>query len=154
MISEVGIVAETIASILQNKGNTIWSVGPEEMVYDAIALMADKGIGALLIISEGKLVGIFSERDYARKIILQGRSSKSTLVREIMTSSPVTVTPDHTVDECMRIITHHRVRHLPVMDGDRLLGVISIGDLINAIIAAQAQTIDHLHTYITGKYPA
>jgi CBS domain-containing protein len=147
-------MAETIASILRNKGSEIWSVDPEETVYDAIALMAEKGIGALLILSEGKLVGVFSERDYARKIILQGRSSKSTRVREIMTGDPVTVTADHTVDECMRIITHHRVRHLPVMDGDRLLGVISIGDLVNAIIAAQAQTIDHLHTYITGGYPS
>jgi CBS domain-containing protein len=145
---------QTIAAILQNKGGDIWSVGPDETVYDAIAMMADKGIGALLIISNGKLVGIFSERDYARKIILQGRSSKNTKVREIMTGSPVTVTLDHTVDECMRIITHHRVRHLPVMDGDRLLGVISIGDLVNAIIAEQAQTIDHLRTYITGGYPA
>jgi CBS domain-containing protein len=147
-------MTETIASILRNKGREIWSIDPEETVYDAIAMMADKGIGALLILSEGKLVGVFSERDYARKIILQGRSSKSTRVREIMTGDPVTVTPEHTVDECMRIITHHRVRHLPVMDGDKLLGVISIGDLVNAIIASQAQTIDHLHTYITGGYPA
>jgi CBS domain-containing protein len=147
-------MAETIASILRNKGRDIWSVSPEETVYDAIAMMADKGIGALLIISDGKLVGIFSERDYARKIILQGRSSKNTKVWEIMTGSPVTVTANHTVDECMRIITHNRVRHLPVMDGDKLLGVISIGDLVNAIIEAQAQTIDHLHTYITGRYPA
>jgi len=147
-------MTETIASILRNKGREIWSIDPDQTVYDAIALMAEKGIGALLILSEGKLVGVFSERDYARKIILQGRSSKSTRVREIMTGDPVTVTPEHTVDECMRIITHHRVRHLPVMDGDRLLGVISIGDLVNAIIASQAQTIDHLHTYITGGYPA
>jgi CBS domain-containing protein len=147
-------MSETIASILRSKGREIWSVNPEETVYDAIALMAEKGIGALLIISEGKLIGVFSERDYARKIILQGRSSKSTRVREIMTGDPVTVTAEHTVDECMRIITHHRVRHLPVMDGDRLLGVISIGDLVTAIIASQAQTIDHLHTYITGSYPA
>jgi len=147
-------MTETIASILRNKGREIWSIDPDQTVYDAIALMAEKGIGALLILSEGKMVGVFSERDYARKIILQGRSSKSTRVREIMTGDPVTVTPEHTVDECMRIITHHRVRHLPVMDGDRLLGVISIGDLVNAIIASQAQTIDHLHTYITGGYPA
>jgi CBS domain-containing protein len=147
-------MTETIASILRNKGSEIWSIDPDQTVYDAIALMAEKGIGALLILSEGKLVGVLSERDYARKIILQGRSSKSTRVREIMTGDPVTVTPDHTVDECMRIITHHRVRHLPVMDGDRLVGVISIGDLVNAIIESQAQTIDHLHTYITGGYPA
>src|SRR5579864_7348130 len=147
-------MSETIASILRNKGSEIWSISPDQTVYDAIALMAEKGIGALLIISDGKLVGVFSERDYARKIILQGRSSKTTSVREIMTGDPVTVTAEHTVDECMRIITHHRVRHLPVMDGDKLLGVISIGDLVNAIIAAQAQTIDHLHTYITGGYPS
>ena len=147
-------MTETVASILRNKGREIWSIDPDQTVYDAIAMMAEKGIGALLILSEGKLIGVFSERDYARKIILQGRSSKSTRVREIMTGDPVTVTADHTVDECMRIITHHRVSHLPVMDGDRLLGVISIGDLVNAIIASQAQTIDHLHTYITGGYPA
>ena len=147
-------MAETIASILESKTGDIWTVDPEATVYDAIAMMAEKSIGALLILSEGKLVGIFSERDYARKIILQGRSSRNTRVREIMTGSPVTVTPVHTVDECMRIITHHRIRHLPVIEGDRLVGVISIGDLVNAIIAAQAHTIDQLHTYITGKYPA
>jgi CBS domain-containing protein len=147
-------VAEKIVSILNNKDNHIWSVDPQTTVYDAIALMADKAIGALLVISDGKLVGIISERDYARKIILHGRSSKDTLVAEIMTSSLITVTPDHTVDECMRIVTQHRTRHLPVLDQGKLVGVISIGDLVNAIIASQAQTIDHLHTYITGKYPA
>jgi CBS domain-containing protein len=147
-------MAERIVSILNNKGNRIWSVGPEETVYDAIAQMADRGIGALLVVSEGRLVGIISERDYARKIILHGRSSKDTLVREIMTSSLITVTPDYTVDECMRIVTEHRIRHLPVLDGDRLVGLISIGDLVNAIIAAQAHTINQLHTYIAGNYPA
>ena len=147
-------MAETIDPILESKAGNIWAVDPETTVYDAIAMMAEKSIGALLIISGGKLVGIVSERDYARKIILQGRSSRNTRVREIMTGSPVTVTPGHTVDECMRIITHHRIRHLPVMEGDRLVGVISIGDLVNAIIAAQAHTIDQLHTYITGRYPA
>ena len=145
---------ETIFSILERKNKDIWTIDPEATVYDAIALMADKSIGALLILSEGKLIGVLSERDYARKIILQGRASKSTRVREIMTENPVTVTPWHSVDECMRIITHHRVRHLPVMDGDTLVGVISIGDLVNAIIEAQAHTIDQLHTYITGRYPA
>jgi len=147
-------MTETIASILRDKGGVIWSVDPEATVYDAISTMADKGIGALLVTVAGRLVGVISERDYARKIILHGRSSKDTRVREIMTSSPFTVTPDHTVDECMRIITHHRVRHLPVLEGERLVGVISIGDLVNAIIADQARTIDHLHTYITGGYPA
>lgn len=145
---------ETIGSILECKSRDIWTIDPEATVYDAIALMAEKSIGALLILSDGKLIGVLSERDYARKIILQGRASKSTRVREIMTDNPVTVTPWHSVDECMRIITHHRVRHLPVMEGDRLVGVISIGDLVNAIIEAQAHTIDQLHTYITGRYPA
>jgi signal-transduction protein with cAMP-binding, CBS, and nucleotidyltransferase domain len=151
---ETDAVAEKIGSILDNKENRIWSMGPDETVYDAIALMADKGIGALLVLSEGELVGIISERDYARKIILHGRSSKDTLVGEIMTTSPMTVTPEHTVDECMRIMTQHRVRHLPVLDEDELVGVISIGDLVNAIIEAQAHTIHQLHTYITGTYPA
>jgi CBS domain-containing protein len=147
-------MAATILSILESKSSEIWTIDPEATVYDAIALMAEKSIGALLILSEGELIGILSERDYARKIILQGRASKSTLVREIMTGSPITVTPRHSVDECMRIITHNRVRHLPVMEGGKLVGVISIGDLVNAIIAEQAHTIDQLHTYITGRYPA
>jgi CBS domain-containing protein len=147
-------VAEKIVSILNNKDNQIWSVGPDETVYDAIALMADKRIGALLVVAEGRLIGIISERDYARKIILRGRSSRDTPVREIMTSSLITVTPDHTVDECMRLVTEHRIRHLPVLDNDRLVGLISIGDLVNSIIEAQKQTINHLHSYITGGYPS
>jgi len=146
-------MAEIVAVILDNKNGRIWSTSPDTIVYDAIELMAEKSIGALPVLSEGKLVGIISERDYARKIILHGRSSKETRVAEIM-SSPVTVTPQFTVDECMRLVTHHRTRHLPVLEGDRLVGVISIGDLVNAIIAAQAHTIDQLHTYITGRYPA
>ena len=147
-------MAEKIVSILNNKDNHIWSVGPDETVYDAIALMADKRIGALLVVAERRLIGIITERDYARKVILHGRSSKDTNVREIMTSSLVTVTPDHTVDECMRLVTEHRIRHLPVLDNDRLVGLISIGDLVNSIIEAQAQTINHLHSYITGGYPS
>ena len=146
-------MSEKIASILNNKNSRIWSTDPEATVYDAIALMADKAIGALLVLSEGELVGVISERDYARKIILHGRSSKDTRVREIMTSPPITVNPEHTVDECMRIVTEHRVRHLPVLDQDKLVGVISIGDLVNAIIEAQAHTIHQLHTYIAGTYP-
>lgn len=145
---------DTIASIVKDKGGRIWSVDPDTTVYDAIAMMADKRIGALLVISSGELVGIVSERDYARKVILQGRSSKDTAVREIMTASVITVTPEHTVKECMRIVTHHRIRHLPVLDGNKLVGVISIGDLVNTIIATQAETIDQLHGYISGRYPA
>jgi len=147
-------VAEKIVSILNNKDDHIWSVGPDETVYDAIALMADKRIGALLVVTERRLIGIITERDYARKVILHGRSSRDTQVREIMTRSLITVTPDHTVDECMRLVTEHRIRHLPVLDDDKLVGLISIGDLVNSIIEAQAQTINHLHSYITGGYPS
>jgi|SRR6476646_8052177 len=145
-------MAETVASILKNKGCRIWSIDPEATIFDAIALMAEKAIGALLVVSEGKLAGIVSERDYARKVILQGRSSKETHVWEIMTRDVITVSPDHTVEECMRIITDHRVRHLPVLDGVELVGMVSIGDLVRAIIAEQAETIGHLHAYIGGRY--
>ena len=147
-------MAETIAGILKNKAGAIWSLSPDATVYAAIAMMAEKAVGALLVMREGTLVGIISERDYARKVILQGRSSKDTLVQEIMTSSVITVTPEHSVDESMRIITQHRIRHLPVLEHDKLVGIVSIGDLVKAIISDQAQTIDHLHTYIGHKYPA
>ena len=143
---------QTIASIVKSKGSQIWSIEPEATIYDAIAMMAERSIGALLVVSAGKLVGIVSERDYARKVMLQGRSSKDTQVQEIMTREVLTVTPDHTVDDCMRIITNHRIRHLPVVDQGELRGVISIGDLVRAIIAEQAETIDHLHAYIAGRY--
>jgi CBS domain-containing protein len=148
------IMAETIAWILKGKSDEIWSVAPDVTVYDALALMAEKSVGALLVVENGALVGIVSERDYARKIVLHGRSSRDTLVEEVMTRDPITVTPDHTVDECMRIITHNRIRHLPVMEHHQIVGVVSIGDLVNAIISDQAHTIDQLHTYIGSKYPA
>jgi CBS domain-containing protein len=147
------IVAETIASILKGKGQETWSVTPDATVYDSIALMAQKGIGAVLVISQGKLTGIISERDYARKIVLEGRSSRGTRVREIMTPDPVTARPENTVEECMSIMTQCRVRHLPVLDGENLIGIVSIGDLVKAVIADQAHTIDQLQTYIGGKYP-
>ena len=148
-------MSETMASILKTKGNAIWSIAPDATVYDAIALMATKGIGALLVLSGGRLEGIISERDYARKVILEGRSSKDTLVREIMTHPVVTVGPDDTVDICMQIVTERRIRHLPVVDGDNIVGIVSIGDLVRTTIAAQAETIDHLHTYILGTtYPS
>jgi CBS domain-containing protein len=147
-------VNETVGSILGRKGREIWSVVPDATVYDAIAVMAAKSIGAVLVISEGSLVGIVSERDYARRVILQGRSSKETQVREIVTSDLVTVTPENTVDECMRIMTEHRIRHLPALDGGRLVGIVSSGDMVKAIIEDQAHTIAQLHTYIAAKYPA
>ena len=144
-------MAETVASILKKKGDAIWSVEPTATVYEAIAMMAEKSVGALLVVSDGKLVGIISERDYARKVVLQRRSSSDTLVHEIMTGSVITVTPDHSVENCMKMITEHRVRHLPVLVGNKLLGVISIGDLVNAIITEQAETIGHRSTYISGR---
>lgn len=147
-------MVETVRGILKSKGDQVWSLDAEATVYQAIALMAEKGIGALLVVSEGKLVGILSERDYARKVILKGKSSKATPVREIMSSPVITVTPEHTVAECMKIITTHRIRHLPVLEGEQLVGVVSIGDLVNSIISTQAATIHQLSSYISGKYPA
>ena len=135
----------TVGSILGRKGLEIWSVTPDATVYSAMALMAAKSVGALLVISEGSLLGIVSEVDYARRVILQRRSSKEAQVRDIMTSNPITVTPEDTVDDCMRIMTHHRIRHLPVFEGLELVGIVSIGDLVNSIIADQARTIDELH---------
>ena len=142
----------TIGEILNQKGANIWSIVPEATVFEAIQLMADKNVGALLVIDKGRLVGILSERDYTRKVALRGKSSKQTAVKEILSGQIIHVTPTHTVEECMRLMTDHRVRHLPVLDKDRILGVVSIGDLVNWIISAQSTTIHQLQTYITG-YP-
>jgi len=146
-------LVETISVLLERKGNQVWQVSPTSTVFEAIAEMAARSVGALPVVAQGILVGIVSERDYARKVILQGRSSQHTLVREIMTPSPITVTSGHTVDQCMRIMTANRVRHLPVVDEDTLTGIVSIGDLVKAIIATQEFTIDQLHTYISATYP-
>jgi len=145
---------ETVGSMLRHKGSAIFWLSPEATVYEAVAMMADKSVGALLVLSGGKLTGIVSERDYARKVILKGKHSHEIQVKEIMTSPVYTVTPEHSVEDCMRIVTTHRIRHLPVMQGDVLVGMISIGDVVRSIISAQAHAIDQLSGYIEGRYPA
>jgi CBS domain-containing protein len=144
---------DTIGSILSLKGRELWFIAPTATVYEAIQKISEKGVGALLVMSEAELVGIISERDYARKVILKDRSSKQTLVREIMTSPVITVTPAHNVEDCMRMMTENRIRHLPVIDRDQLVGIVSIGDLVKWIIMEREATIGHLQSYIAGNYP-
>jgi CBS domain-containing protein len=142
-----------VRHILETKGYDVWSVNPETTIYEALQLLADKGIGAVLVMEDDALVGIFSERDYARKVVLEGKSSRTTPVREGMTARVIYVRPDQSVDTCMALMTEHHIRHLPVLDGNRVVGVISIGDVVKSVISEQANTIHHLETYITEGYP-
>ena len=141
-----------VNDILRLKGHDVWSVTPDTTVFDALRLMADKNIGAVVVLEEAGLAGIFSERDYAREVILKGRSSKEMPVSDIMTSVVATVTPKNSIEECMSLMTNKRIRHLPVLDGDDLVGVVSIGDIVNSIISDQEFTIKQLESYITGSY--
>ena len=143
-----------ISSILFHKTTALWSIAPEATVFDAIKLMAEKNIGALLVLSGGRLAGLFTERDYARKIVLHGKNSKQTQIFEILPKETLTVTPDDSVEDCMKLMTENRVRHLPVLEGETVVGMVSIGDVVNWIIRSQEQTISHLQNYITGAYPA
>ena len=140
----------TVRQLLESKAPEVFAIGPDQPVLDAIKLMADKRIGALLVMQGGRLVGIVSERDYARKIVLQGRSSATTPVSEIMTGQVVSVRLDDTADRCMQLVTDRRIRHLPVLEGDAVLGVVSIGDLVKAVIEDQQVEIDQLQRYIAS----
>jgi CBS domain-containing protein len=147
-------IVGSVGAILALKGSAVWSIAPNSMVFDAIQLMADKNVGALPVVDNGQLVGMISERDYTRKVTLMGRSSKDTPVREIMSHEVVTVNQAETISECMRVMTDSRIRHLPVMEGQKIIGLVSIGDLVRGIISAQTATIEALEKYITGDYPA
>ncbi len=148
-----GKPAGTARSVLERKGWGVHSIGPDASVYEAIARMNEHQVGALFVIDDSRLLGVFSERDYARKVILQDRASKQTTVHEVMTTPVIYVEPSTPLTECMRIIDHEHVRHLPVMDAGKLVGVVSIGDVVRTIMAQQADTIEYLHTMITDPYP-
>lgn len=141
----------TVRQVLQEKGNRIWSVSPATTVYDALTLMAEKNLGAVLVMDGARIAGIFSERDYARKVILKGKSSRETPVREIMTKDVLFVSPGHSIEDCMALMTDKRIRHLPVMEAEQLKGVVSIGDVVKAIISEHKFVIQQLENYISGS---
>lgn len=140
----------TVRDILGLKGGTVWSVSPEDTVLHALGVMAERGIGAVVVLDDERLAGILTERDYARRVVLRGRSSRDSLIRDVMTPQVVCVSPERSVDECMALMTDKRVRHLPVLDHKQLIGLVSIGDVVKATIADQEFTIAQLQSYITG----
>ena len=141
----------TVRNILQSKGSDIWSIAPDTLVFDALKVLSEKNIGALLVVESDRLVGIFSERDYARKVALKGETSHNIAVRNIMTPEPVFVTPDQTIENCMALMSDKHIRHLPVLENNKLIGMISIGDVVKAVISEHVDTIKQLENYITGK---
>jgi CBS domain-containing protein len=147
-------VSGAISAILKDKGAQVWTITPENKVFDAIRLMSDKNVGALLVVEGETLLGVVSERDYTRKVALKGKSSRDIAVREIVSPDPITVTPSHTIEDCLRLMTMHRVRHLPVLEDEKIAGIVSIGDLVNWVISAQDMAIGQLEGYIHGEYPA
>lgn len=143
-------ITGTVGTILNQKGRQVYSIRPDATVFEAIRLMADKNVGALLVMSGEQLLGVVSERDYTRKVALKGKTSRDAKVCEIVSSPVVSATPGHSVEECMRLMTTHRVRHLPILEDQKIVGVVSIGDLVNWTISAQDATIEQLKSYITG----
>ena len=143
--------AGTISNILHHKGPSVWTISPQATVFEAIELLARKNIGALPVVEEGRLVGIFSERDYTRKVALEGKTSHTTKVRDILTPHVATVSPNDTVEDAMRLMTEKHIRHLPVMENGRMIGLVSIGDMVNWIISAQSATIDQMQAYLSGR---
>lgn len=147
-------ISYPVSQVLLQKGNQVYSIAPSATVYQAIELMSEKGVGALVVLRGERLVGFVSERDYARKVILRGKSSRDTRIEEIMTAPVISVPPDTSVADCMRIMTSKRIRHLPVLEEGRLAGIVSIGDIVKWIVSAQEETIRTLRSYIAGSYPA
>lgn len=147
-------VSGSISEILHHKGSEVWTVTPDYTVYEAIQLMSERNVGALPVVEENKVIGILSERDYTRKIVLFGKSSKTTTVRDIMTAPTTTVAPTATIDECMNLVTDKRCRHLPVVKDNQIVGMISIGDLVNWTISAQNAALEQMENYISGGYAA
>ena len=143
----------TVRQLLQEKGGQVWAIAPETTVYHALELMAEKNIGSLVVMEQGKVVGIFTERDYSRKVVLKGKTSKTTSVGELMTTEVLYVGPEATIEDCMAVMTGKRARHLPVMDNDQLVGIVSIGDIVKQIISDREFTIRELERYITGGWP-
>jgi CBS domain-containing protein len=141
----------TITALLHHKGSQVWTISGKATVYEAIKLLADKNIGAIPVLEGDRLIGIFSERDYARKVVLEGKSSRTTPVCEIISTPVVTVTPHHTIEEAMRLMTDKHIRHLPVIDGEKMVGLVSIGDMVNWIISAQTATIEQMTSYLAGR---